>query len=51
MNDGLMYGMLIGGILLSAVPITLGIAVGVLALRHYREFRAAESDRGEAPSL
>jgi hypothetical protein len=42
MDHGLMMGMLIGGIVLSAFPIALGVAIGVRAYRYYREWRAAE---------
>lgn len=42
MDHGLMTGMFIAGILLSAFPIALGVAIGVRALRYYREWRASE---------
>lgn len=43
-----MQGMVLGGILLSAFPIALGIALGVAGWRLYREQRAAD-ERGDAP--
>jgi hypothetical protein len=46
MDHGLMYGMLIAGIVLSAPPILLGVVVGVLALRHRRAGRPAARPRG-----
>lgn len=43
-----MQGMIVGGILLSAFPIALGVALGVAGWRLYREQRTAE-ERGEGP--
>jgi hypothetical protein len=45
MDHGLMTGMLLGGILLSVIPLIVGVALGVLAVRHYREERRAEGSR------
>lgn len=47
MDHGLMTGMMIGGILLSAIPIALGVALGVAGLRLYREQREADRRGGE----
>lgn len=41
MDHGLMYGMLIAGIVLSAPPLLLGVVIGVLALRNRRAGREA----------
>ena len=46
MDHGLMNGMLVAGVLLSAIPISLGIAVGVRVLRWHRASRAGEDRRG-----
>lgn len=46
MDHGLMSGMLVAGIVLSAPPILLGVIVGVLALRHRLAGRSAPG-RGE----
>lgn len=46
MDHGLMNGMLVAGVLLSAIPISLGIAVGVQVLRRYRASRAGADRRG-----
>jgi hypothetical protein len=48
MDHGLMLGMLIAGIVLSAFPIALGVAIGVLALKHYRAARRPGAE-GRAP--
>lgn len=37
--DGLQWGMFWGGAVMAAVPITLGIGIGVYALRHYLRAR------------
>lgn len=42
MDHGLMLGMLVGGILLSAFPIALGVAIGVKAYRYYRGWREVQ---------
>ena len=41
MSHGLMEGMLLGGLLMSAIPLALGIGVALWALRRRREARAA----------
>ena len=38
-DHGLMIGMLVAGVLLSAFPIALFVALGVAALREYRATR------------
>ncbi len=42
MDHGLMTGMLVAGVVLSAFPIALGVAIGVRAYRYYRDWRKAE---------
>jgi hypothetical protein len=44
MDHGLMMGMLIGGLLLSAVPLALGTALCVAGIRIYREEREREME-------
>lgn len=44
MDHGLMTGMLVAGVVLSAFPIALGVAIGIRAYRYYREWRSAETD-------
>lgn len=39
MEDGFMQGMLWGGILLMAIPVLLGIGIGLFALHRYRTQR------------
>ncbi len=43
MNSGLMDGMFWGGVLLSSIPILLGVGIGVYVLRRYRADRALQS--------
>jgi hypothetical protein len=43
MNEGLRLGMFLGGLIMAAVPVSLGIGVGVYVLRRY----LASSDRTE----
>jgi hypothetical protein len=45
MDHGLMTGMLVAGIALSAFPIALGVAIAVKAYRYYRDWKAAEGSR------
>lgn len=45
MDHGLMMGMLIGGVLLSAPPIALGIYLWVLYFRQYRIHREGQAER------
>ncbi|HUH13959.1 MAG TPA: hypothetical protein VMK65_12670 [Longimicrobiales bacterium] len=40
MSEGLMSGMFWGGVLLSSVPISLGIGIGIYVLRRYLAERA-----------
>lgn len=42
MDHGLMVGMFVGGILLSAFPIALGVWLFVLGIRAYRAEQAVE---------
>jgi hypothetical protein len=42
MDHGLMTGMLVAGVVLSAFPIALGLAIGIRAYRYYREWRSEE---------
>ena len=42
MDHGLMTGMLIAGILMSIFPITLGIALWMVAVRLYRAERRGD---------
>lgn len=52
MTEGLMSGMFWGGVLLSSVPISLGIGIGIYVLRRHladREAAAAESAAGKEP--
>lgn len=37
--QGLTWGMFLAGAVMAAVPVTLGIGVGVYALRHYLRAR------------
>ena len=48
MSEGLMSGMIWGGVLLSSVPISLGIGIGIYVLRRYLADRAAQP--GGVPS-
>lgn len=48
MSEGLMTGMIWGGVLLSSVPISLGIGIGIYVLRRYLADRARQP--GAAPS-
>ena len=42
MDHGLMTGMLVAGVVLSAFPIALGVAIGIRAYRYYRDWRNEE---------
>jgi hypothetical protein len=44
MNHGVMIGMLWAGVLLSAIPVALGVGIGIYALRQYRKGRAPRTD-------
>lgn len=41
MNHGLMQGMFWGGVLLSSIPVSLGIGIAVYVFWRYRQERAA----------
>ena len=45
MDHGLMDGMLAAGILMSAIPLAVGITIGVLVFRRYRAQRAEDAAR------
>lgn len=47
MSHALMNGMFWGGVLLSSIPILLGVGIGVFVLRRLRE---ARSSRPGAPA-
>lgn len=47
MDHGLMQGMLLGGVLLSSVPVLLGIGIGIYVLRRFRTDRSSHP-RGAA---
>jgi hypothetical protein len=47
-HHGFMTGMLLGGILVAAVPTLLMIGVGIVVLRHYRNERRREAAAGAA---
>ncbi len=38
-NEGLRIGLMVGGLVMAAVPITVGIAAVVLLFKKYREER------------
>lgn len=48
MNEGLMTGMIWGGVLLSSFPIALGIGIGIYAFRRWRAERGASDGSGAA---
>lgn len=45
MHDGLRLGMFLGGLIMAAVPVSLGIGVGIYVLkRHLTDRARAQSD-------
>jgi hypothetical protein len=42
--DGLQWGMFVGGAVMAAVPVTLGIGIGVYVLRRYLRTRREEEE-------
>jgi hypothetical protein len=42
--DGLQWGMFVGGAVMAAVPVTLGIGIGVYVLRQYLRTRREEEE-------
>lgn len=41
MNEGLRLGMFLGGLIMAAVPVSLGIGIGIYVFRQYRLQRSA----------
>lgn len=50
MDHGLMSGMFWGGVLLSSVPISLGIGIGIYVLRRHLADRGSGADEPAASS-
>lgn len=48
MDHGLMQGMFWGGVLLSSIPILLGLGVGVYVLRRYLLDRGLQAESSAA---
>lgn len=44
-NEGLRLGMFFGGLIMASVPVTLGVGLGIYALRRHLAQRAAAADR------
>lgn len=42
-HDGLMVGMFYGGLIMALVPVSLGVGVGIYALKRYFGGRASSS--------
>lgn len=40
-HDGLMLGMFYGGLVMAAVPVSLGLGVGIYVLKRYLQGRSA----------
>ena len=52
MNEGLRLGLFIGGVVMAAVPVAVGIGFGVFLFKEFRKerlSREATSDRGGTP--
>jgi hypothetical protein len=48
-NEGLRLGMFLGGLIMAAVPVSLGLGVGIYVLRRYLHDRDPSSPR-DGPS-
>ena len=50
MNDGLRLGMFLGGLIMAAVPVSLGIGIGIHVLKRYLADRDAATAHERADS-
>ena len=46
MDHGFMVGMMLGGLLVAAVPTALTVGVGIVIVRHYRNERRRDAAAG-----
>ena len=48
-NEGLRLGMFLGGLIMAAVPVGLGVGIGIYALRRHLSRRASSSASQDGP--